>query len=90
MEAFIENLRIKIVCSWDVSSVSLLIDVNAGWYHLYYGMHQWAVEVVIKEEETMIYEEELTRDSIECEDKKRLWLMIANNAAEEGLSDGKM
>lgn len=45
------------------------------------GMRQRAVELAIKVDPVLA--KELTRDSIERDEKKRLWLMIAKNAAEE-------
>lgn len=45
------------------------------------GMRQRAVELAIKVDPVLA--KELTRDSVEREEKKRLWLMIAKNAAEE-------
>lgn len=45
------------------------------------GMRQRAVELAIKVDPGLA--KELTRDSIEREEKKRLWLMIAKYAAEE-------
>jgi hypothetical protein len=51
------------------------------------GMRQRAVELAINVDPVLA--KELTMDSIEREEKKRLWLMIAKNAAEEGLGDGE-
>jgi len=51
------------------------------------GMRQRAVELAINVDPVLA--KELTRDSIEREEKKRLWLMIAKNAAEEDLGDGE-
>ena len=51
------------------------------------GMRQRAVELAIKVDPVLA--KELTKDSIEREEKKRLWLMIAKNAAEEDNADGE-
>lgn len=52
-----------------------------------FGMRQQAVELALKVDPTLA--RELAQDSVELEERKRLWLMIARNAAAEGSSGGR-
>jgi hypothetical protein len=49
-----------------------------------FGMRQQAVELALKVDPSLA--RELAQDSIELEERKRLWLMIAKQSASEGLS----
>ena len=49
-------------------------------------MRQQAVELALKVDPSLA--RELAQDSVELEERKRLWLMIAKNAASEGVSGG--
>ena len=49
-------------------------------------MRQQAVELALKVDPTLA--RELAQDSVELEERRRLWLMIAKNAALEGVSGG--
>lgn len=49
-------------------------------------MRQQAVELALKVDPSLA--RELAQDSVELEESKRLWLMIARNAASEGVSGG--
>lgn len=51
-----------------------------------FGMRQQAVELALKVDPSLA--RELAQDSVELEERKRLWLMIAKNAASEGVSGG--
>ncbi|KAL3908069.1 MAG: hypothetical protein SGARI_003236 [Bacillariaceae sp.] len=51
-----------------------------------FGMRQQAVELALKVDPTLA--RELAQDSVELEERKRLWLMIAKNAASEGVHGG--
>jgi hypothetical protein len=48
-----------------------------------FGMRQQAVELALKVDPSLA--RELAQDSVELEERKRLWLMIAKNAASEGV-----
>lgn len=48
-----------------------------------FGMRQQAVELALKVDPSLA--RELAQDSVELEERKRLWLMIAKNAASEGM-----
>eukprot|EP00934_Nitzschia_sp_Nitz4_P005927 Nitzschia sp. Nitz4//scaffold11_size288233//23736//27629//NITZ4_000731-RA/size288233-snap-gene-0.39-mRNA-1//-1//CDS//3329533945//5917//frame0 len=48
-----------------------------------FGMRQQAVELALKVDPALA--RELAQDSVELEERKRLWLMIAKNAASEGV-----
>mmetsp|Transcript_14754 Transcript_14754/g.17176 ORF Transcript_14754/g.17176 Transcript_14754/m.17176 type:complete len:1477 (+) Transcript_14754:97-4527(+) len=54
--------------------------------YMAFGMRQRAVELAIKVDPVLA--KELARDSVDRDEKKRLWLMIARNAAVEGESSG--
>jgi hypothetical protein len=47
-----------------------------------FGMRQQAVELALKVDPSLA--RELAQDSVELEERKRLWLMIAKNAASDG------
>lgn len=49
-------------------------------------MRQQAVELALKVDPSLA--RELAQDSVELEERKRLWLMIAKNAASEGIHGG--
>jgi hypothetical protein len=49
-------------------------------------MRQQAVELALKVDPSLA--RELAQDSVELEERKRLWLMIAKNAASEGVHGG--
>jgi hypothetical protein len=49
-----------------------------------FGMRQQAVELGLKVDPSLA--RELAQESVELEERKRLWLMIAKNAASEGVS----
>jgi hypothetical protein len=49
-------------------------------------MRQQAVELALKVDPSLA--RELAQDSVELEERKRLWLMIAKNAAFEGIQGG--
>lgn len=49
-------------------------------------MRQQAVELALKVDPSLA--RELAQDSVELEERRRLWLMIAKNAASEGVSGG--
>lgn len=51
-----------------------------------FGMRQQAVELALKVDPSLA--RELAQDSVELEERKRLWLMIAKNAAIEGVDSG--
>jgi len=51
-----------------------------------FGMRQQAVELALKVDPSLA--RELAQDSVELEERRRLWLMIAKNAASEGISGG--
>jgi len=51
-----------------------------------FGMRQQAVELALKVDPSLA--RELAQDSVEVEERRRLWLMIAKNAASEGFSGG--
>jgi hypothetical protein len=51
-----------------------------------FGMRQQAVELALKVDPSLA--RELAQDSVELEERKRLWLMIARNAAIEGVDSG--
>jgi len=51
-----------------------------------FGMRQQAVELALKVDPSLA--RELAQDSVELEERRRLWLMIAKNAASEGFSGG--
>ena len=53
-----------------------------------FGMRQQAVELALKVDPTLA--RELAQDSVEIEERKRLWLMIAKNAASEVLNIGEV
>lgn len=55
-------------------------------FHRGFGMRQQAVELALKVDPTLA--RELAQDSVELEERKRLWLMIAKNAASEGVHGG--
>ena len=55
--------------------------------YMAFGMRQQAVELAIKVDPDMA--REIARESITAEEQKRLWLMIARNAAAGGMIDGK-
>jgi hypothetical protein len=49
-------------------------------------MRQQAVELALKVDPSLA--RELAQESVELEERKRLWLMIAKNAASEGVQGG--
>jgi hypothetical protein len=49
-------------------------------------MRQQAIELALKVDPSLA--RELAQDSVELEERKRLWLMIAKNAASEGVIGG--
>ena len=49
-------------------------------------MRQQAVELALKVDPSLA--RELAQDSVELDERRRLWLMIAKNAASEGVSGG--
>lgn len=49
-------------------------------------MRQQAVELALKVDPSLA--RELAQDSVELEERRRLWLMIAKNAASEGVHGG--
>ena len=49
-------------------------------------MRQQAVELALRVDPSLA--RELAQDSVELEERRRLWLMIAKNAASEGVSGG--
>ena len=49
-----------------------------------FGMRQQAVELGLKVDPSLA--RELAQESVELEERKRLWLMIAKNAAAEGVN----
>jgi vacuolar protein sorting-associated protein 18 len=51
-----------------------------------FGMRQQAVELALKVDPSLA--RELAQDSVDLEERKRLWLMIAKNAAFEGVQAG--
>jgi len=51
-----------------------------------FGMRQQAVELALKVDPSLA--RELAQDSVELEERRWLWLMIAKNAASEGVSGG--
>jgi hypothetical protein len=51
-----------------------------------FGMRQQAVELALKVDPSLA--RELAQDSVELEERRRLWLMIAKNAASEGVLGG--
>jgi vacuolar protein sorting-associated protein 18 len=51
-----------------------------------FGMRQHAVELALKVDPTLA--RELAQESVELEERKRLWLMIAKNAASDGSTLG--
>ena len=51
-----------------------------------FGMRQQAVELALKVDPSLA--RELAQDSVELEERRRLWLMIAKNAASEGVNGG--
>ncbi|KAG7374392.1 pep3/Vps18/deep orange family protein [Nitzschia inconspicua] len=51
-----------------------------------FGMRQQAVELALKVDPSLA--RELAQDSVELEERKRLWLMIAKHAALEGVHGG--
>jgi hypothetical protein len=53
-----------------------------------FGMRQQAVELALKVDPSLA--RELAQDSIELEERKRLWLMIAKNAASESRTIGEV
>ena len=53
-----------------------------------FGLRQQAVELALKVDPSLA--RELAQDSVELEERKRLWLMIAKNAASEGNIGGDM
>eukprot|EP00980_Cylindrotheca_fusiformis_P007800 scaffold1669_cov129-Cylindrotheca_fusiformis.AAC.11 len=53
-----------------------------------FGMRQQAVELALKVDPSLA--RELAQDSVELEERKRLWLMIAKNAASEGLNSAEV
>ena len=53
-----------------------------------FGMRQQAVELALKVDPSLA--RELAQDSVEIEERKRLWLMIAKNAASEVLNIGEV
>jgi hypothetical protein len=53
-----------------------------------FGMRQQAVELALKVDPSLA--RELAQDSVEQEERKRLWLMIAKNAASEGLNSAEV
>ena len=59
---------------------------SAVMLYIGFGMRQKAVELAIMVDPTVA--RELTRDRVDAEEQRRLWLMIARNAAEGG-GDGK-
>ena len=48
-----------------------------------FGMRQQAVELALKVDPSLA--RQLAQESVELEERKRLWLMIAKNAASEGI-----
>lgn len=52
-----------------------------------FGMRQQAVELALKVDPALA--RELAQDSVELEERKRLWLMIAKNAASDGSIRGR-
>jgi hypothetical protein len=52
-----------------------------------FGMRQQAVELALKVDPTLA--RELAQDSVQLEERKRLWLMIAKSAAFDGSRTGK-
>jgi hypothetical protein len=55
-------------------------------FHRGFDMRQQAVELALKVDPSLA--RELAQDSVELEERRRLWLMIAKNAASEGFSGG--
>lgn len=53
-----------------------------------FGMRQQAVELALKVAPSLA--RELAQDSVELEERKRLWLMLAKNAASEGVDRGEV
>jgi hypothetical protein len=53
-----------------------------------FGMRQQAVELALKVDPSLA--RELAQDSVELEERKRLWLMIAKNAASESRTIGEV
>jgi hypothetical protein len=53
-----------------------------------FGMRQQAVELALKVDPSLA--RELAQDSVEIEERKRLWLMIAKNAASEVVNLGEV
>mmetsp|Transcript_24599 Transcript_24599/g.60341 ORF Transcript_24599/g.60341 Transcript_24599/m.60341 type:complete len:1218 (-) Transcript_24599:3767-7420(-) len=53
-----------------------------------FGMRQQAVELALKVDPSLA--RELAQDSVELEERKRLWLMIAKNAASEGMNSAEV
>lgn len=51
-----------------------------------FGMRQQAVELALKVDPSLA--RELAQDSVELEERRRLWLMIARSAASEGVRGG--
>mmetsp|Transcript_14568 Transcript_14568/g.36609 ORF Transcript_14568/g.36609 Transcript_14568/m.36609 type:complete len:1331 (+) Transcript_14568:89-4081(+) len=51
-----------------------------------FGMRQQAVELALRVDPSLA--RELAQDSVELEERRRLWLMIAKNAASQGVSGG--
>ena len=49
-------------------------------------MRQQAVELALKVDPSLA--RDLAQDSVELEERRRLWLMIAKSAASEGVSGG--
>jgi len=49
-------------------------------------MRQQAVELALKVDPSLA--RELAQDSVEMDERRRLWLMIAKNAASEGINGG--
>lgn len=57
-------------------------------YHRGFGMRQQAVELALKVDPSLA--RELAQDSTELDERRRLWLMIAKNAASEGVIGGDL
>jgi hypothetical protein len=53
-----------------------------------FGMRQQAVELALKVDPSLA--RELAQDSVELDERKRLWLMIAKNAASESVTIGEV
>jgi hypothetical protein len=72
-------------CPFLIGSLITTLHIYLTFYRGF-GMRQQAVELALKVDPSLA--RELAQDSVELEERRRLWLMIAKSAASEGVHGG--